>query len=77
MFAGIDQLVGQNLRRVQSAMQRHRIGPHHFSGSTGYGHGDLGREAYDEVYSFLDIQNVCLLCACYALIVSSSQVVSD
>ncbi|KAL0046989.1 hypothetical protein WJX82_003646 [Trebouxia sp. C0006] len=49
MFAGIDQLVGQNLRRVQAAMQRHRIGPHHFSGSTGYGHGDLGREAYDEV----------------------------
>ena len=50
MFAGIDQLVGQNLRRVQAAMQRHRIGPHHFSGSTGYGHGDLGREAYDEVF---------------------------
>ena len=54
-FAGIDQLVGQNLRRVQAAMQRHRIGPHHFSGSTGYGHGDLGREAYDEVYSSLDM----------------------
>lgn len=30
-------------------MRRHRIGPHHFSGSTGYGHGDLGREAFDEV----------------------------
>lgn len=49
IFAGIDQLVGQNLRRVQSAMRRHRIGPHHFSGSTGYGHGDLGREAFDQV----------------------------
>ena len=49
MFAGIDQLVGRNLRRVQTAMRRHRIGPHHFSGSTGYGHGDLGREAFDEV----------------------------
>lgn len=48
-FAGIDQLVGQNIRRVQSAMRRHRIGPHHFSGSTGYGHGDLGREAFDSV----------------------------
>lgn len=30
-------------------MQRHRVGPHHFSGSTGYGHGDLGREAFDLV----------------------------
>lgn len=49
IFAGIDQLVGRNLRRVQTAMRRHRIGPHHFSGSTGYGHGDLGREAFDEV----------------------------
>lgn len=49
IFAGIDQLTGQNLRRVQSAMRRCRIGPHHFSGSTGYGHGDLGREAFDSV----------------------------
>ena len=49
MFAGIDQLVGSNLRRVQAAMRRARIGPHHFTGSTGYGHGDLGREAFDEV----------------------------
>ena len=30
-------------------MQRHRVGPHHFTGSTGYGHGDLGREAFDQV----------------------------
>ena len=52
IFAGIDQLVGHNLRRVQSAMQRHRVGPHHFTGSTGYGHGDLGREAFDLVRAF-------------------------
>lgn len=53
IFAGIDQLVGQNIRRVQSAMQKQRIGPHHFSGSTGYGHGDLGREAFDSVSALL------------------------
>jgi hypothetical protein len=29
--------------------RRARIGPHHFLGSTGYGHGDLGREALDQV----------------------------
>lgn len=56
IFAGIDQLVGQNIRRVQSAMQRQRIGPHHFSGSTGYGHGDLGREAFDSVSPLLSRQ---------------------
>lgn len=49
LFADIDRLVHTNLRRVQQAMRRHRIGPHHFAGSTGYGHGDLGRAALDEV----------------------------
>jgi cystathionine beta-lyase family protein involved in aluminum resistance len=34
---------------VQAAFKRNRIGPHHFQGSTGYGHGDLGREALDNV----------------------------
>ena len=57
MFAGIDQLVGSNLRRVQAAMRRARVGPHHFTGSTGYGHGDLGREAFDEVH----FQDYCIL----------------
>eukprot|EP00882_Tetradesmus_deserticola_P032934 GHRQ01037579.1.p1 GENE.GHRQ01037579.1~~GHRQ01037579.1.p1 ORF type:complete len:146 (+),score=22.22 GHRQ01037579.1:276-713(+) len=32
-----------------AAGRRARIGPHHFLGSTGYGHGDLGREALDQV----------------------------
>ena len=49
VFAEIDQLVYGNLRRVQQAMAAARIGPHHFAGSTGYGHGDLGREALDRV----------------------------
>jgi cystathionine beta-lyase family protein involved in aluminum resistance len=49
LFDGIDRMVHANLKRVQQAMRRHRIGPHHFAGSTGYGHGDLGRAALDEV----------------------------
>ena len=49
VFAAIDRLVAHNLRRVQAAFAKSRIGPHHFSGSTGYGHGDLGRAALDEV----------------------------
>lgn len=48
-FAEIDSLVRINLARVQAAFRAARIGPHHFSGSTGYGHGDLGRAALDEV----------------------------
>lgn len=34
---------------MQAAFKANRIGPHHFQGSTGYGHGDLGREALDNV----------------------------
>jgi cystathionine beta-lyase family protein involved in aluminum resistance len=51
-FADIDvELVAANMQRVQEAMRRARIGPHHFAGSTGYGHGDLGRAALDEVFT--------------------------
>ena len=48
-FAQIDALVHHNIARVQRAFRANRIGPHHFAGSTGYGHGDLGREALDGV----------------------------
>lgn len=48
-FGTIDRRVHHNLKKVQQAMKRQRVGPHHFQGSTGYGHGDLGREALDNV----------------------------
>lgn len=51
LFADIDRMVYENQKRVQQAMRRQRIGPHHFAGSTGYGHGDLGRAALDEVFA--------------------------
>lgn len=49
VFAAIDRRICANLARVQQAFRRQRIGPHHFQGSSGYGHGDLGREALDAV----------------------------
>lgn len=49
LFGAIDARVAANLARVQAAFKQNRIGPHHFQGSTGYGHGDLGREAIDNV----------------------------
>jgi len=51
LFGAIDARVAKNLARVQAAFKQNRIGPHHFQGSTGYGHGDLGREALDNVSS--------------------------
>ena len=57
-FTQIDHLVAHNLRRMQAAMRRARLGPHHFAGSSGYGHGDLGRAALDQVTHALDVSTL-------------------
>lgn len=51
IFAEIDSQVKQNLKKVLAAFHEHRIGPHHFASVSGYGHGDLGREALDRVFA--------------------------
>ena len=48
-FDEIDRLVAANMARVQAGFRLHRVGPHHFNGSTGYGHGDIGRSTLDDV----------------------------
>ena len=48
-FAAVDGLVLGNVRRVQAAFAGARVGAHHMAGSSGYGHGDLGRGALDAV----------------------------
>ena len=48
-FLEIDRLVDSNSRRVRKACRDERVGPQHFAGSSGYGHGDLGRAALDRV----------------------------
>lgn len=48
-FEGVDQTVAVNLRRVLDAYREARVGSHHLTGSTGYGHNDAGgREALDK-----------------------------
>jgi cystathionine beta-lyase family protein involved in aluminum resistance len=50
-FATIDAQVKQNLHRVLTAFRHQRVGVHHFSSMSGYGHGDLGREVLDAVFA--------------------------
>ncbi|CAI5520545.1 unnamed protein product [Closterium sp. Naga37s-1] len=51
-FAEVDRLVAVNLKRVLDAFASARVGRHHFSGTTGYGHGDAGgREALDSAFA--------------------------
>lgn len=51
IFAGIDLQVKQNLSRILAAMRHYRVGPHHFTGVSGYGHDDLGRDTLDSVFA--------------------------
>lgn len=51
IFSEIDSLVKKNLRRVIDAFRHYRVGVHHFSGVTGYGHDDIGRETLDKVFA--------------------------
>ena len=52
-FREIDAQTEAGLRRVLGAFRRVGVGPHHFAGVNGYGHGDLGREALDSIYAEL------------------------
>ncbi|MGB2924666.1 MAG: aminotransferase class I/II-fold pyridoxal phosphate-dependent enzyme [Limnothrix sp.] len=50
-FLEIDRQTQQNLKKVLLAFQNHKVGVHHFSSVSGYGHGDLGRETLDKIYA--------------------------
>jgi cystathionine beta-lyase family protein involved in aluminum resistance len=50
-FSIIDTKVKKNLQRVLQAFRDHKVGPHHFTGVSGYGHDDLGRQVLDQVFA--------------------------
>ena len=50
-FEQINYVKEQNQLKVIRAMQRERLSDTHFSGTTGYGYNDRGREILDAVYA--------------------------
>ena len=52
-FRQIDQTAQENTRRVLESFRTHRVAEACFSGSTGYGYDDLGRETLDRIYAEL------------------------
>lgn len=50
-FLRIDRQTQINLGKILQAFQKHKVGVHHFSSVTGYGHDDLGRETLDAIYA--------------------------
>lgn len=51
IFAEIDQQVKHHLNKVLQIYRSHKVGVHHFSSVSGYGHNDLGREVLDKVFA--------------------------
>jgi len=47
----IDRLIDVNQWKTIQAFQKYKVSDFHFSGSTGYGYNDRGRETLDEVYA--------------------------
>ena len=50
-FKEIDEITEYNQLKVLHAMQKHRLSEIHFSGTTGYGYNDVGRETLEKVYA--------------------------
>ena len=48
-FARIRDMAAYNQQKVLSAFIRHRVSEGHFAATTGYGCGDRGRDALDEI----------------------------
>lgn len=48
-FAAIDAITEYNQQKVLSAYIRHQVSETHFIPTTGYGYGDRGRDALDEI----------------------------
>lgn len=51
VFKNIDEICYQNSQKVLEAFWQVNIGEQHFNTTTGYGYGDLGRDALERVYA--------------------------
>lgn len=51
VFAVFEEKGLHNQARMLEAFQKERVGTHHFSATTGYGYGDVGRETLERVFA--------------------------
>lgn len=52
-FERIDEIAEENTQKVLAAFQKHRVAESYFSGTTGYGYDDVGRDKLDEIFADL------------------------
>lgn len=53
VFARVDETCDYNTQKVLAAFRKHRVSDTMFSGTTGYGYDDKGRDTLDEIYADL------------------------
>lgn len=51
VFAKIDRICEENSKKVLQAFQKNHISEMHFNSSTGYGYGDVGRDAIEAIFA--------------------------
>lgn len=51
VFARFEEIALYNQEKVLTAFKAEKVGTHHFTTSTGYGYGDLGRETLERVFA--------------------------
>ena len=52
-YGQIDAVAEENVQKVLSAFQKHRVADAYFAGTTGYGYDDIGRDKLDEIFAEL------------------------
>ncbi len=60
-FEAIDEIKEYNQYKVLNSFQKNRISDAHFTCTTGYGYGDIGRDALDRVYADIFGAEDCLV----------------
>ena len=50
-FKRLDKIALFNQQKILKAFQKHKVSTRHFSGTTGYGYGDIGRECLNAVFA--------------------------
>ena len=50
-FSCIDSIAEVNTQKVLAAFQKHRVAESYFTGTTGYGYDDIGRDKLEEIYA--------------------------
>ncbi|MBP3926150.1 MAG: methionine gamma-lyase family protein, partial [Clostridium sp.] len=50
-FEAVDRIAEFNQLKVIAAMQKNKVSDIHFSGTTGYGYDDVGRDTLDRIYA--------------------------